>query len=77
MLRLRPIRELVLARNGTPVGFAIRNFVSGDVLGKKQMPPRPPPVDESEFTEVFLCGSGPGGQKIVSSFLQAKMRESL
>lgn len=30
------------------------------------MPPRPGPVDESEFTEVFLHGSGPGGQKIVS-----------
>lgn len=29
------------------------------------MPPRPGPVDESEFTEVFLHGSGPGGQKIV------------
>ncbi|KAK6584555.1 hypothetical protein PZA11_002779 [Diplocarpon coronariae] len=29
------------------------------------MPDRPQPVDETEFTEAFLKGSGPGGQKIV------------
>jgi hypothetical protein len=33
----------------------------------KKMPDRPPLVDESEFTEAFLKGSGPGGQKIVSN----------
>ena len=31
----------------------------------KKMPDRPSLVDESEFTEAFLKGSGPGGQKIV------------
>ncbi|OWP00467.1 hypothetical protein B2J93_778 [Marssonina coronariae] len=31
----------------------------------KKMPDRPQPVDETEFTEAFLKGSGPGGQKIV------------
>lgn len=30
------------------------------------MPDRPGPVDEKEFSEAFLKGSGPGGQKIVS-----------
>lgn len=35
----------------------------------KKMPDRPQPLDESEFTEAFLKGSGPGGQKIVSIFL--------
>jgi peptide chain release factor len=30
------------------------------------MPDRPPPVSEDEFTESYLKGSGPGGQKIVS-----------
>jgi hypothetical protein len=30
------------------------------------MPTRPKPLPEDEFTESFLKGSGPGGQKIVS-----------
>lgn len=33
----------------------------------KPMPPRPPPINEEEFTETFLKGTGPGGQKIVCS----------
>ena len=33
----------------------------------KKMPDRPPLVQEEEFTESFLKGSGPGGQKIVCS----------
>ncbi|CAL3965974.1 unnamed protein product [Diplocarpon coronariae] len=38
------------------------------------MPDRPQPVDETEFTEAFLKGSGPGGQKInkTSSAVQLK-----
>jgi len=32
----------------------------------KKMPDRPKPPSEDEFTESFLKGSGPGGQKIVS-----------
>ncbi|EPE34613.1 Release factor [Glarea lozoyensis ATCC 20868] len=31
---------------------------------KKKMPDRPKPPPEKEFTEAFLHGSGPGGQKI-------------
>jgi protein subunit release factor B len=31
----------------------------------KKMPDRPLLVHEEEFTESFLKGSGPGGQKIV------------
>ncbi|PBP17713.1 hypothetical protein BUE80_DR011631 [Diplocarpon rosae] len=40
----------------------------------KKMPDRPQLVDESEFTEAFLKGSGPGGQKInkTSSAVQLK-----
>lgn len=34
-------------------------------LTKRAMPPRPGPIPEEEFTEVFLKGTGPGGQKIV------------
>lgn len=38
------------------------------------MPDRPPLLDEDEFTEAFLKGSGPGGQKInkTSSAVQLK-----
>ncbi|RAL62312.1 hypothetical protein DID88_004878 [Monilinia fructigena] len=38
------------------------------------MPDRPAPIDEADFTEVFLHGSGPGGQKInkTSSAVQLK-----
>ncbi|KAI3400829.1 hypothetical protein diail_1518 [Diaporthe ilicicola] len=32
--------------------------------GTPQYPPRPKPPPEHEFTEVYLKGSGPGGQKI-------------
>lgn len=33
--------------------------------GATRYPPRPKPPPEHEFTEVYLKGSGPGGQKIV------------
>ena len=38
------------------------------------MPPRPPLLPEDSFTEAFLCGTGPGGQKInkTSSAVQLK-----
>ncbi|KAI0998971.1 hypothetical protein K3495_g9226 [Podosphaera aphanis] len=44
--------------------------------GVKKMPDRPPPVAEAAFTEVFLKGSGPGGQKInkTSSAVQLRHR---
>lgn len=66
MLRIRPTYEFAAIKAQMSFLLGIRTFGSGNMLGIKQMPPRPPPIDESEFTEVFLCGSGPGGQKIVS-----------
>jgi hypothetical protein len=44
-------------------------FSSSTSVWAKKMPDRPPLVDEHEFTESFLKGSGPGGQKIASSSL--------
>lgn len=51
-----------------------RSICSTTTLWKKKMPDRPAPIDEAEFTEVFLHGSGPGGQKInkTSSAVQLK-----
>lgn len=62
------LRQITAVKARIPLGMGVRCFGGGNVFWKHQMPPRPPPVDESEFTEVFLCGSGPGGQKIVSVF---------
>ena len=42
-----------------------RGFLTTASLWKKKMPDRPAFVPESELTEAFLKGSGPGGQKIV------------
>ncbi|KAE9988084.1 hypothetical protein EG328_000554 [Venturia inaequalis] len=41
----------------------LRSFTTSTIHAAKQLPPRRQ-IDESEITEVFLCGSGPGGQKI-------------
>ncbi|KAF7862977.1 uncharacterized protein EAF02_010526 [Botrytis sinoallii] len=51
-----------------------RNICNTTPLWKKKMPDRPAPIDEADFTEVFLHGSGPGGQKInkTSSAVQLK-----
>ncbi|KFY46408.1 hypothetical protein V494_00466 [Pseudogymnoascus sp. VKM F-4513 (FW-928)] len=38
------------------------------------MPRRPPPIPEEEFTEAFLCGSGPGGQKINKTSSAVQLR---
>lgn len=38
---------------------------SPDSKGATRYPPRPKPPPEHEFTEVYLKGTGPGGQKIV------------
>ncbi|KAI9729508.1 MAG: hypothetical protein M1818_008480 [Claussenomyces sp. TS43310] len=53
---------------------AQRSIVTSSVRLAKQMPRRPGPVDEDEFTESFLKGTGPGGQKInkTSSAVQLK-----
>ncbi|ATZ48563.1 hypothetical protein BCIN_03g07580 [Botrytis cinerea B05.10] len=51
-----------------------RSICNTTPLWKKKMPDRPAPIDEADFTEVFLHGSGPGGQKInkTSSAVQLK-----
>lgn len=63
-----------LKKNATAIKSSAiikRNICSTTPLWKKKMPDRPAPIDEADFTEVFLHGSGPGGQKIVSqSFIQ-------
>jgi hypothetical protein len=46
-----------------------RSFTATHPIWAKKMPDRPPPVNEDEFTESYLKGSGPGGQKIVSRSL--------
>lgn len=50
-----------------------RGFTSTATCSKIQYPPRPKPPPDEEITEVYLKGSGPGGQKIVhlSLFLPA------
>jgi hypothetical protein len=45
--------------------IAQRGIAASPVAWARKMPDRPPPVNEAEFTEAFLKGSGPGGQKIV------------
>lgn len=62
---VRP-RSWLASVNQKQVQSERRQFGTGNILCKKQMPPRPQPPDESEFTESFVHGSGPGGQKIVS-----------
>lgn len=44
---------------------AIATFTSTSSCSKIKYPPRPKPPPDSEFTEVYLKGTGPGGQKIV------------
>merc|ERR1712093_899321 len=56
------------------IGTPVRGIVGTSPAWAKKMPDRPQPLDESEFTEAFLKGSGPGGQKInkTSSAVQLK-----
>lgn len=44
-----------------------RSIATTSLRQVKKMPDRPGPIAEEEFTESFLKGSGPGGQKIVSA----------
>ncbi|MCJ1285173.1 hypothetical protein MMC26_004511 [Xylographa opegraphella] len=72
MYQVIPHRFPSLYRNG----FTIRCLsTTSNVLGKARpaLPPRPT-VPEDTLTEVFLRGSGPGGQKInkTSSAVQLK-----
>ncbi|PVH85502.1 hypothetical protein DL98DRAFT_650925 [Cadophora sp. DSE1049] len=72
----RPILETLkgsaLLQNS--IGGPARGIAATSPAWAKKMPDRPQPLDESEFTEAFLKGSGPGGQKInkTSSAVQLK-----
>ncbi|KAE8447371.1 hypothetical protein EG329_010785 [Mollisiaceae sp. DMI_Dod_QoI] len=72
-LLLHTSRRLVTEYAATAL-IANRGVAASSSLWAKKMPDRPPPVDEDEFTEAFLKGSGPGGQKInkTSSAVQLK-----
>jgi len=64
---LPAIRKLARG-NATKVKISFikgRGISASTAVWAKKMPDRPKLVDEEEFTEAFLKGSGPGGQKIV------------
>jgi hypothetical protein len=63
-VKWRPVVEHAMRGSITPRGIA-----ASSAPWARKMPDRPPPVSEAEFTEAFLKGSGPGGQKIVCSIL--------
>lgn len=60
-LRRRPTS----LENAVNAAIGSRGIAASSPVWVKKMPDRPKLVDESEFTEAFLKGSGPGGQKIV------------
>jgi hypothetical protein len=62
-IKRRPLLEH-LAGSST----AQRGIAATSSSWVKKMPDRPPPVNEDDFTEAFLKGSGPGGQKIVGLY---------
>ncbi|KAH6715300.1 RF-1 domain-containing protein [Leptodontidium sp. MPI-SDFR-AT-0119] len=69
--RGRPILEILTGCVQKPIA---RTIAASSPAWAKKMPDRPQPLDESDFTEAFLKGSGPGGQKInkTSSAVQLK-----
>jgi len=56
-------KQLIGPSNKSPLSR--RGFIASASSWKKKMPDRPAFVPESDLTEAFLKGSGPGGQKIV------------
>ncbi|EFW99807.1 peptidyl-tRNA hydrolase domain containing protein [Grosmannia clavigera kw1407] len=70
-MRLTIARQLqVLIRRPAPAwtwpfsSAAAAPFVTSACRAIKPMPPRPPPPPEDEIEEMFVKGTGPGGQKI-------------
>lgn len=57
------LRQFLDLANKPPI--LSRGFIATSSSWKKKMPDRPAFVPESDLTEAFLKGSGPGGQKIV------------
>lgn len=68
MLRsiLPAARGSLRLENGLKSWVSTRSITGSTSQWAKKMPDRPKPLDEDDFTEAFLKGSGPGGQKIVS-----------
>lgn len=62
---LPSIRCIGTTDNASISLIAKRSFAATNPIWAKKMPDRPPPVNDDEFTESYLKGSGPGGQKIV------------
>jgi hypothetical protein len=63
-IKRRPLLEHLAGSSTVQRGIA----ATSSAWGVKKMPDRPPPVNEDDFTEAFLKGSGPGGQKIVGLY---------
>lgn len=63
--------RLPIIRRGLVLDYALTSHITKCSIATtpakwaKKMPDKPKPPPEDEFTEVFLKGSGPGGQKIV------------
>jgi protein subunit release factor B len=60
------MRGTLRLENGLRSWIAKRSITVSKSQWAKKMPDRPKLLNEDEFTEAFLKGSGPGGQKIVS-----------
>jgi peptide chain release factor len=61
-----PILRRNLALNYTITSYITKcSIATTSARWAKKMPDKPKPPPEEEFTEAFLKGSGPGGQKIV------------
>ena len=60
------VRESLRLEHGLEKWISKRGIAASTSHCAKKMPDRPKPLNEEDFTEAFLKGSGPGGQKIVS-----------
>ena len=58
-------RRRAIAEHAVRGPLSARGMAVSAAARARKMPDRPPLVHEDEFTESFLKGSGPGGQKIV------------
>lgn len=65
------LRALLSHPSVARAGATTRALTTTALQRVKAMPRRPAAIPEEEFTEAFLCGTGPGGQKIVSAAYQS------
>jgi hypothetical protein len=68
-MMLRVISSCARFAYGARASVSVPASITSCLRGAKQMPPRPPLINEDDITEAFLKGSGPGGQKIVCQLL--------